>query len=311
MKHFFVWVVAITICFLCSFNSKSLASDHGYHGQLLCECNDSECIQQRFHQHTKETGICLAGLALEAPFPGHGSKIAKILKCGIDSGITIYELIERLQHCEAAKKREDETKTTFSLDMLAHCIAGGMASSAQITQQIIACTADLETGSAIVSCGLNIASGIVKVGDNSVCLAGDLKNLHQSKTELTHALKKTLKARAPRGIGHEGRACNGEENQCNTFAMGKFGIWLGQQSYWSYATRSFLCADTCGNRGRGALECKTNSKEIFGEDHAHCSPLCKTAQCKPAIEQCVSYCCGQDGSCVKSAHDKMIYYKLD
>lgn len=304
--------------FVLSMSQPTQAADahHGethssYHGQLLCSCDDAECIEQRFHQHTRETGLCLAGLALEAPFPGHGSRIAKTLKCAVDAGITIYEVYERLEHCKAAEKQLRHHKTQWSVDDFTHCIVGSLASSNQMTMSILGCTAGIEAGSAITSCSFNIATGLVKVGDNAVCLGKDLQDLNQSKKALARSLQKTLTDKAPRGVGPRGFQCNRESDSCNTFGMAKFGIWLGQQTYWTYNTRSYLCADMCGNKGRGSVECKANVKDIFNSDAAHCGPVCNTQQCDRAVDLCVSYCCNQDSGCVDSSHSKMNYYNLN
>lgn len=309
MKNLFFIVLLLCSGFFQSSNGLARAAENGYHGQILCACDDINCIQQRFHHHTIETGICLAGLALEVAIPGHSGPVLTALKCGIHSGLTVYEVAERIKACTAIQSAPKGTKKNVT-DYLINCIAGSTVSSAQLTQNILSCTAGIEAGGAITSCAWNIGTGIVKVGDNAICLAGDLKSLRESQLALTTALNGTLRARAPRRSGGIERACNEEETSCNTFALRKFGIWLGQQSYWSYGSQSYLCADMCGNKGRGGLECKANANEIFGEDKRQCSPVCSSAQCDEAINRCVSYCCRQSGSCANAAHEKMNYYKL-
>ncbi len=309
MKSVFLLVTLFLSHLTLPFSGYALAT--GYHGEILCDCNDTECIQQRSAHHIKETGLCLAGLAIEAFIPGHGASAAGIAKCALDSGITIYEVYERLHACQNSQKSNSRS-SQFTMNEIINCIAGSSASSAQMTATILGCTTGIKAGSAITSCSYNIATGIVKIADNTICLGGDLKRLYDSQAALNLALDRTLRTPAPRRSNVPSRSCNDEESSCNTFGMQKFGIWLGQQSYWSYATRSYLCADMCSNKGSGSAECKANARDIFRDDLASCSPaVCGTSQCNNAIAMCVSYCCGQDNSCARTAHEKMDSYRLN
>jgi hypothetical protein len=157
-------------------------------------------------------------------------------------------------------------------------------------------------------CGINMLSSGYVLAQNSMCLVGDFKSLMASNDSLRDSLDSTLRRPAPNPPGEApNSSCNGESKNCNRFAMKKFGIWLGQQSYYSYLTRSSVCADMCGNKGSGRAECENNMHEIFQSDAPFCVPVCRSSQCQAAIDQCISFCCGQESSCTDAARAKAVY----
>jgi hypothetical protein len=157
-------------------------------------------------------------------------------------------------------------------------------------------------------CGINMLNSGYVLVQNSMCLAGDFKSLMASNQRLEDTLNSTLQRPAPNPPGDEsGSTCNGEAKNCNTFAMRKFGIWLGQKSYYSYVTRSSLCADMCGNKGSGRNECEDNMHAIFQGDAPFCVPVCRTSQCEIAVNECLSFCCGQNAVCSDAARQKTVY----
>jgi hypothetical protein len=160
-------------------------------------------------------------------------------------------------------------------------------------------------------CGLGLGHAGVVLIQNSMCLASDLGNLAESFANVDQALDNAFHTPAPNPPGDKpGYICNGEPKSCANFAAKKFGMWLYRQNYYSYATRSYLCADMCGNNGSGGNECQQYANDIFGADTPFCSPYCKTAQCDTAVANCISQCCGLEGSCVDAAQKKLKSYQL-
>ncbi|MEY4630922.1 MAG: hypothetical protein RIQ81_1042 [Pseudomonadota bacterium] len=167
----------------------------------------------------------------------------------------------------------------------------------------------MKAGVALINdCGINMLNSGYVLVQNSACLVGDFSNLMESNSRLSDELDATLNRPAPNPPGDKPyTSCNGEETGCNRFAMQKFGIWLGQQTYFSYLTRSSLCADMCGNQGSGQKECEDYRFEIFQDDAPYCVPVCRTKQCTLAVDSCISFCCGQESGCTDAARAKTNY----
>ena len=168
---------------------------------------------------------------------------------------------------------------------------------------------------AIMDCGFAITAGGNVLLGNSICLAKDFKNLADSQRDLAAQRQRILDQPMPNQPDEstpDNLRCNLQPDSCNISAYRKFGIWLGQQTYIRYATRSGLCSDMCGNNGRGSAEAKVYQNNIFGDDAVNCMAAINTAQqCDgPANNQasiaiCISLCCNQENSCAVAARNKL------
>ncbi len=168
---------------------------------------------------------------------------------------------------------------------------------------------------AIMDCGFAITAGGNVLLGNSICLAKDFKILADSQRDLAAQRQRVLDLPMPNQPDEstpDNLRCNLQPDSCNVAAYRKFGIWLGQQTYIGYATRSGLCSDMCGNNGRGSAEAKLYQDNIFGDDAVNCMAAINTAQqCDgpandPAsIVICISHCCNQENSCANAARNKL------
>ncbi len=168
----------------------------------------------------------------------------------------------------------------------------------------------LRTVFAVIDCGFTITEGGQVLLGNSLCMMDDFKALAASQRDLDSQRQHVLDAPMPNQPDEstpDTLRCNLEPDSCNTAAYKKFGIWLGQQTYIRYATRSGLCADMCGNRGNAGAEAKSYQTAIFGDDATNCLAAINTAQqCHDSIDFCISYCCNQDSSCADAARGKLV-----
>lgn len=160
----------------------------------------------------------------------------------------------------------------------------------------------------IAGCGADIAKGGYILYQNSQCLMSDLQSYYESQERLETQNLVTLQTPASRDDTRPGYTCNGEPDGNNLFVMKKFGLWLQQQSFFSYATRTYVCADHCGNKGVGADVFVNNIESIVGADKDICSEAGVTSQTQRMIDICISYCCSQESGCAEAAREKLTNY---
>lgn len=85
--------------------------------------------------------------------------------------------------------------------------------------------------------------------------------------------------------------------------MRKYGIWLHNQSFYSYVYRSSVCGDYCGNPKTRETYFRTKTSEIFPNesDRNWCRSANGMAGTSDAVRSCAVMCCDQDIDCADDA----------
>ncbi len=155
-------------------------------------------------------------------------------------------------------------------------------------------------------CGFAISEGGALIYNNTQCLLRDLDKLALAESKLASMHKKNAYKPSPNNTNSS--LCNDESTNCNTFAMGKYGSYLYNQSYFGY--RSYDCAELCSNNSGSRKRYCEEADEYDGifKNAPNCRKTCGTKQCQNAVNVCVSNCCRQNGTCVDDAHDYIKRY---
>lgn len=193
------------------------------------------------------------------------------------------------------------------MDGLAECtqwLAGERSKSmVQLSKGVKNIATSLDVVLSIGNCGVDLAYGGYVLYNNSACLVEDISNYYEGRERLDNQ--------------RENFVNNSEINQDGGFSINacmiKYGIHLydaGPGS--SFNTRAYMCAEYCGNKGKGMNYMRANMEAIFPieADRQYCERVARTSQDNESINSCIVYCCDQDGICRDSAWDKLRYYDL-
>lgn len=171
-------------------------------------------------------------------------------------------------------------------------------------------TTSLEVVTTLGRCGVDLAYGGYVLANNSACLVEDIKNYYQTLER--EELAKNKYINDPSGgfeplSEEDGRVegNDGSYSRCSVI----YGMWLADQTYYSYFTRSSVCADQCAS-SKGRQTYYENLRNIFprSDDYGYCSMNQKIPGSQIQAEACISYCCSGEGSCVRAANRKAGYY---
>ena len=160
----------------------------------------------------------------------------------------------------------------------------------------------------LANCGIDLAVGGYVLYNNSACLVDDIKSYYRGRDSLQNQRDDFVNH--PINIQPDSDISIEDVISSNTTTcMQKYGIWLQKQSFYSYMTRSGVCADRCVT---------SNSKKTYyaagrsifpvAQDYDYCTMNAKVGATRAGMEMCISFCCDQEGACVQSAHHKAGIY---
>ena len=160
----------------------------------------------------------------------------------------------------------------------------------------------------LANCGIDLAVGGYVLYNNSACLIDDIKSYYRGRDSLQNQRDDFVKD--PINIQPESDISIEDVISSNTTTcMQKYGIWLQKQSFYSYMTRSGVCADQCvTSNGKKTYYAEGRSIFPVAQDYDYCTMNAKVGATRAGMEMCISYCCDQEGSCVQSAYHKAGIY---
>ncbi len=172
----------------------------------------------------------------------------------------------------------------------------------QLSKGVKQIASSLDIVSTVARCGVDLARGGYVLYSNSACLVEDIQNYYKTREREEKA--KVDYINNPKGDFQplsENDAANPSYSRC----MNIYGMWLAKQSFAGYLTRSGACSDLCVS-ANGQKTYYENSRKIFTreDDYGYCLMKQKIPGSRSQVESCISYCCSQEGGCVKAANEK-------
>jgi hypothetical protein len=179
----------------------------------------------------------------------------------------------------------------------------------QLSKGVTKITTSLEVITTLGRCGVDLAYGGYVLANNSACLVEDIKNYYQTREREELAKNKYIND-LPGDFEPLSKEDGRVEGNDGSYARCSviYGMWLADQTYYSYFTRSSVCADQCAS-SKGQQTYYENLRNIFprSDDYGYCSMNQKIPGSQIQAEACISYCCSGEGSCVRAANRKAGY----
>lgn len=173
----------------------------------------------------------------------------------------------------------------------------------QLSKGVKQIASSLDIVSTVARCGVDLARGGYVLYSNSACLVEDIQNYYNTREREEKA--KVDYINNPKG-GFQPLSEKDATDSSYSRCMNIYGMWLAKQSFAGYFTRSSVCSDLCAS-ANGQKTYYENSRKIFTreDDYGYCLMKQKIPGSRSQVESCISYCCSQEGGCVKAANQKV------
>ena len=304
MKSFFYPLVVATVLSpltSCKSASRSTAKTKDLssvtEATAGCACADTQCWNTRIQAYQIDSAKCAIITLVTAINPLLGAEVPKLLECTLSLGVTAHDVYSKINTCRDIGKQRNEGNPIAMNDIIGCAFSGATPLGVSITSCIEgAAHVSVGVAMSVIGCGLTVAQGgTLFVGDTG-CLMSDIYRAYSSRPNLDPNAPIVNNPNAAAGT------CNGQDINCAYTPMERYGRWLYQNGgTFIFSSRAAYCAKKCSNGPEARTSCEQAlSQDGFFAPDA-CKQVCSVAQCRNAIEYCVSACCGKDGDCTTEA----------